>query len=342
MAKLMFVKNIDINEFRGIRRLSKPLELTNFTILIGRNNVGKTSILEALYLLTYPFTISLPPYNDSPINIVSKLHGGFSSLVYGYIGEASITYNLVSNIKLADMGLSGNDVRVVVRSNGSSEIWFAERSLDNATYQLVLNSLGCSLDRNLVALYIPNNTVYYDMLKGFALRDEVLRWIEKNGFHRKVVDEYISRAVYDRFTEVLKRGDRLCLRKEIDRGIGPLYIDVDSIGEGIKRFILTYFAIEYLNPKIVLWDDIEVAAHPSLLEIVIRWLSESGRQIVISTHSLDVLHILTLIMPKNARVIVLRKTRDDIVEWRSFEIDEIDEIVGKGIDIRKIVDELEI
>jgi len=88
----VLVKSLDPKEFRGVRRLSKPIELEDFTVLIGRNNVGKTSILEALYLLTWPFqsAITIPPYSASPMSMVSKLHGDPSSLVYGYAGEASI------------------------------------------------------------------------------------------------------------------------------------------------------------------------------------------------------------------------------------------------------------
>jgi len=368
----VLVKSLDLKEFRGVRGLSKPIELEGFTVLIGRNNVGKTSILEALYLLAWPFQSAIPPYGASPIGVISTLHGGSSSLVYGYAGEALIEYNLASSTMVSHLGLMVNGIRIAIKSNGSSEVLLnvsssivstvkdiAKDILSSAgnyqllvkssslipssteNYQLLVKSLGCGFDRNLVALYIPNDTGYYNELRSFVLKDEVLRWIEKSGFHRRVAEEYISRVVYDRFTEVLKRGDRLALRKEVSGGVGPLYIDIDSIGEGVKRFVLTYFAVEYLNPKIVLWDDIEVAAHPSLLELIVKWLSESGRQVVISTHSLDVLYALTLVKPKNAAVVVLRKTADDVVEWRKLSIDELEEILGKGVDVRLIVDELE-
>ncbi|RDD52756.1 MAG: DUF2813 domain-containing protein, partial [Candidatus Korarchaeota archaeon NZ13-K] len=87
----MLVESLELHELRGIRRLSKPLELTEFNVLIGRNNVGKTAILEALYLLRMPFaTYPLPPYGEDLPTLLSKLHGGPSSLIYGYAGEARI------------------------------------------------------------------------------------------------------------------------------------------------------------------------------------------------------------------------------------------------------------
>jgi len=39
-------------------------------------------------------------------------------------------------------------------------------------------------------------------------------------------------------------------------------------------------------------------------------------------------------------VVVLRKTADDVVEWRKLSIDELEEILGKGVDVRRVVDEL--
>jgi predicted ATP-dependent endonuclease of OLD family len=39
---------MDIKEFRGIECCKTPLSLSNFTVLVGRNNSGKSSILESL------------------------------------------------------------------------------------------------------------------------------------------------------------------------------------------------------------------------------------------------------------------------------------------------------
>jgi len=75
----LLVRELDVAEFRGVRRLSKPLELARFSVLVGRNNAGKTAVLEALYMLAMPFPRALPPYGREPVRLVSELHGGSQS-----------------------------------------------------------------------------------------------------------------------------------------------------------------------------------------------------------------------------------------------------------------------
>ena len=41
------VEELDVAEFRDIRRFSRPLRLRRFNVAIGRNNSGKTAVLEA-------------------------------------------------------------------------------------------------------------------------------------------------------------------------------------------------------------------------------------------------------------------------------------------------------
>ncbi|MDF2956652.1 MAG: hypothetical protein OD814_000274 [Candidatus Alkanophagales archaeon MCA70_species_1] len=46
----MFVSQVNIREFRGIRSCKKPLEFSKFTVLVGRNNSGNPFFLEKLSL----------------------------------------------------------------------------------------------------------------------------------------------------------------------------------------------------------------------------------------------------------------------------------------------------
>lgn len=328
----VLVEKLDVKEFRGVKGFAKPLELDRFTVLVGRNNVGKTAILEALYMLTCPLRACAPaPYGKPPIDLVGELHGGFASIVYGYYGVARLGYELAWG--------KPRHVEFKVDHRGNVRVFLdgEEKGLD--VYIRLLESMGFGLERNIVALYIPDDSRAYEMLLGFARRDEVVRWAEKEGYNVRVVRELVSKVVYDVFTEVVPYRDTLSLRSEVSGK--TVYVDLRSQGEGVKRLILAYYAIEYLNPKLVLWDDVEVAAHPGLVEVLLDWLARSGRQVVLSTHSVDVLRAIVDLDLENCRVVVLRKRRDDVVEWRALEVDEVEELLDSGLDIRKLVDQLE-
>ena len=347
------VKTIDLREFRGIRELEKPITLGSFNVLVGRNNAGKSAVLEALYLLSKPFRGYLTkPYGKDIYEFISAMHGVSSALVYGHEGKASITYSFRNKVesnfeRLVVDGITRNDVRVsvsgmsiVLDTKGVIEVRVDGNGVvpDFESFKDFLGSVGVDSETNELCLYIPNNTNAYNAIAGFVLEDGVWSWIEKRGLHRRVVRDLVEPSVSDKFTEVTIRRDRLCLRKEVREDIGPLYVDVNSIGEGVKRAVLAYLAIEYLNPRIVLWDDIEVAAHPSLLESMLRWLSESKRQVVLATHSIDVLYSLTQIRPRDARVIVLSKSSEDIVSHKEMDLARLSDYLDGGVDIRKLVE----
>jgi recombinational DNA repair ATPase RecF len=86
----MFVSQINIREFRGIKECKEPIELSKFTVLLGRNNSGKSTLLEALSLLPHPLAED-PLHRTGRISVLNKLHSG-KPLVYKYAGVAEIGY----------------------------------------------------------------------------------------------------------------------------------------------------------------------------------------------------------------------------------------------------------
>jgi predicted ATPase len=351
----MLVSSIDVKEFRGIKAFAKPLELRTFNVLVGRNNVGKSSILQALYLLSD----RAEPYGDEPHIFLAKLVG--AQLVYGYTGRAEISYEFGSKITLENVVIGGSSFdrlgveglkliingysieqrRYRVVSGAVHEFAGNEyvtmqtggRTVAVPLHQVVMERL--SLGRRSPVLYIPNTTEAFNALHSFVYNS--FGEAVKRGLNVNIAREYLNKVVYDRFTEVFPGpGNELYARKEV--GDGVLYVRLKDLGEGIKRFVLAYLAIEILNPALVLWDDIEVALHPSLAYTLLKWLAESGRQVVIATHSIDVLESVVIANPKDAHVILLKKDANDIVYHKTLDIDEVEEILEKSIDIRAIIE----
>ena len=98
---MVLIKDIYIREFRGIRETKEPVHLSRFNVLIGKNNSGKSAILEALSLFPVPFRdYSIPFIGRSRLDFISELHGEFGSLIYGYSGTAEIRF-MLNNVDVA-------------------------------------------------------------------------------------------------------------------------------------------------------------------------------------------------------------------------------------------------
>lgn len=334
----MLVSSIDIEEFRGIVRCKTPLALSKFTVLVGRNNSGKSSVLEALSLL--PMYSFRPPYiDDSRIDFVARLHAGKSSLVYGYSGGAMIKYKIQDKtwtIRIKDEGLDHQDIEGVEESN----------LLNNPALALAkIFDIDHRKDKlydevNNLVFFIPNDSYFMDRLHS-KLRDEKYRnMVIKMGANTRVA-ELINKCVDDRYTEVLFTPE-FSARKERGSGKSPLYIKVKDLGDGVQKAVLRALWLEAINPSLVLLDDFEGSAHPTLIKLLLEWLSKKSWQVIISTHSIDVLTSLLEVRPKDSKVIQLKKTNDDVLLHEDLTLEELENVIETSQDPRRLVDSLKL
>jgi len=48
------------------------------------------------------------------------------------------------------------------------------------------------------------------------------------------------------------------------------------------------------------------------------------------------------VRPRDCRVLVLRKSPQDVMEYKALTLDDIEDILESGVDPRKIIEELEL
>ncbi len=313
----MLVSELYLKEFRGIKDCQKSLKLSKFTVLVGRNNTGKSTILEALSLLPHPHVESHIATNK--IDLIKSLHGGDDSLVYGYAGEFSIECSL----NLGKWIAKGNYQKLTVRLNGKELIVDTQYANLSEALNMEKNEIVNSV------IFIPNDS---QMLRRI---DEKLEYyknlIMKIGAHVKVA-KILSECVSDRFTEVYL--DTMKIRKELPDG-NVFYISLDDLGDGIKKAVRVMLLMEAIKPKLILWDDFEVFAHPSLINILLKWLIEGDWQVVISTHSIDVLYeLVDLGEGKDVSVLLLKKDENDVLLHEKLTIEELESLIVANQDPR--------
>ena len=87
------LSNLIIKDFRGIKNLSLD-NIGQINLLIGKNDSGKSTILEAIYHLFHE--LCTPPYLSSILTRRTNAFTGMSELFYGYQGKIATihaTYN---------------------------------------------------------------------------------------------------------------------------------------------------------------------------------------------------------------------------------------------------------
>jgi hypothetical protein len=176
------------------------------------------------------------------------------------------------------------------------------------------------------------------MLKNALATESNWRVIEKSRAHNSVLRDVISPSITEKFTEVvphfLDQQWILQARKEFADGTSS-YVRITELGRGVQRVIVPLLVFEATNSSIALWDDIEAGMHPLLLEYVLKWLFKKDWQMVLATHSIDVLSAIATIEPKDSQIIVLRKSPDDILSYEILNMEDFLTLMESNQDPRR-------
>ena len=314
---IMFRK-IYINNFRGIDNLEIE-RLGRVSVLTGKNNVGKSTILEALFLLfgyKNPFTfqqINLIRGNEALYDNESL----FEPLFYHF--------DTTNEIKIS---VDGDDSNESLQISKDSKYVFAEDSISYQTdykenyslkYKYIYNDFyeegnygvnkagllrnsNAHGDNNLTSLrevrccYINSHIA--------KMEKQLIDWIGKLEVRNKkdVLIKAINSIipeVRDAFVTVINGRGRLYLKTLTD------IVPYSMVGDGTEK--LLYIVLSMMaNPGIIiLLDEAENGIHYSIMEkmwdVIYRVAEDTKSQIIATTHSLECIKYLHAAMnDKNA------------------------------------------
>lgn len=305
------LNNVTIENFRGIEKTTIN-GLTRLSLISGRNNVGKTTILEALFLLMDHTSIDsfakLGSFRGSLIN------GGVSlwePLFYQMNVDNEIKISVSDGASTAYLTYEKDENYLPYNTPGMSEDMLAQfRSATKNTYSLLFKYVlddyneeghyslnGINIMRDMKTNLLGNEiramrSTQFINATIARVSDSVLNGIGKLELSGKksiiieILKELDSR-IEDILTLSLQGITQLYLR------IGGKLIPLQYAGDGVMKLLNICLAILERRNGLVLIDEIESGFHYSmygkLFKIIDKICKESNCQILATTHSYELI-----------------------------------------------------
>jgi AAA15 family ATPase/GTPase len=256
-------------------RLFKELHLDGLrrvNLITGKNNTGKTAILEAIRIIDSEADLSVV------CNIIYKRNDFDSQHLYT---EKSIFHNFNLDIEILL-----NEIKVLFKYDTdrkiSGELYFSYNSNEIKRLSIALNYANSPRDESIL---IPFDTSF----------DNVSLWKTIDLSPRKKDIINILKAVENKVVDVgLDIETKLpkILLNDLE-----FPIPLKHLGDGINRIFTIALALVNAKNKILLIDEIDLGLHHSvqrkLWEIIFKFSKELNVQVFATTHSQDCVEAFT-------------------------------------------------
>lgn len=330
----MHFKDIEINNFRGFDHL-KIEDFGQINLFVGKNNSGKTSVLESLYLLSgcdRPELLEVITRKRKSDNSRNTLQNNDYLEVFHQFNDESELKIVCSQIKYDDT--IENDRFLIIEPG---ELTYKDEINSAPLVNPILksfeytfgNSTSSSIRKGYPSFEIPAEWLK-TFLKNFTgnedseeAKDIVNKLFDfKNTLQGHFIDAKISeQEILEYLNDLIinRKSRRLIpLLKQIDfriqdiQSIGnTIFFDMEGInqmipshivGDGLRK-IVTIISAVYHKQSIILIDEIEnglhYTAHKTLWKGIIEACRISNAQIFATTHSLESLKCLNEVLQEN-------------------------------------------
>ena len=329
------IRNININNFRGLKALALA-DLCPITVFLGENSVGKSSVLESLFMATGPNNpfLSLQVtslrahtgidlngvrymFYDSDLSNTPQMIAQFSDsetreirLIPSYTLEEAVDANQIAHMGNNKQILTGITSEFIIKTEGSTVTGKStfERTQDG--------KLSPTLDPNY------QESVNSVCLSSFNLNFNVINIYEelvKSG--RKDVVLTAIKMFDSRINSIEATKDGLFIGYDHLSNMVPL----NMAGDGIQKYLSIALYAFHPSTDIIIIDEIEnglhFSAHQKLWKCIFTSAKELGKQFFISTHNKETLTCLSSLVSQDDEyskmldVITLTRDADTIVPY---------------------------
>lgn len=353
------LQDIQITNYRVFEKLTLA-GLKRVNLIVGANNAGKTSLLEAIYLLTS---------NDKSLGLTAIMQERGEFLVDQDAGRGRFRPNqpegyLVNQlfykrnfknkpIKIRSLSLPGSFAASI--TNGGDE--------EGRSHHLVLQN-----DRAKAEQTIAEKPVAMKMADALLL-PTAMRWKERP----QLGDARFMTVNDTDYTALAELWDEIVLTPGEDQAVEALRIiepaverisftsgrtshsgilvrlkgeetpvPMDSMGDGMRRILTLIMALVSVQQSVLLIDEIDTGLYYGVLkamwQVVIETATKQNAQVFATTHSWDCVKAFQQALSQSPRRddgLLIRIDRNQgQTQATTYGVDELDIAIAQGIEVR--------
>lgn len=338
----MFSK-LTIDNYRGIRHAEID-GLTQVNIFFGKNNCGKSSVLEAVFLLC--------DQSNPMLTVRLNTMRGLQRLSRSAIEANFYNCSPDNNIHISGDGGTTRALSISTTVDDIGVITIADMSADRGNTNMFLYGLRHSFrlaDKSVTyrsQLILPNHDEdhgkvmtdksYNETLRCKYLPSRVLQVSAFDQYKNIVINkrekeiEKAMRIVEPRLADIIYSSDNLAA----DVGMSKR-LPIAVLGDGFTKTLALVLAIHECENGVLLIDEIENGLHHSVLEkcwkIILATAREHNVQLFITTHSIDVLKGLAEALNDND----IDRYASQVSAYKLIRMDD-DELAALRYDSKKL------
>jgi AAA15 family ATPase/GTPase len=317
MLKELSIRNFrifDTLDIEGLKRVN---------LIVGKNNTGKTTLLEALRLLA-------AKGNSTVVNHVLKNRGQF---VPSWSESYDALYSVNSNV--GEKALQINELEIVKQHNEDKptnpEFRVTYRADFAAIFPFALNPSDTPDFPNDELIYIPfysdNNILQklWDKIALTPLEDEVVKMLKE--------------TIEPRLERIDVSGGVAKVKLENEEKPLPIL----ALGDGVQRMLFIALALVNAKGKMLLIDELESGLHHSIQELLWKMIFQYAKsleiQVFVTTHSKDTLRTFKYVSSEAANknqgfLFRLQHNRKGKLEAIAYNQDRLEDALEMNLEIR--------
>jgi len=350
MTETQFFKDIQIENFKSIK--SMHLDCGRINLFIGKPNVGKSNILEALSLFCAPYSSRNQPFLSEFVR-----YNNISNLFFDQNTQqrVKIETNLGNVYLLFEQNTDGFRFKIGQKKLSDKPHIIEISDFDNESvpfdmgihpFDKTIKNLG-RIDEDALtwakSFYVSpvkkytfksfdekNRTESYNTFLKPPFGENLLRIIESNSDLRKNIaslfDEYNLKVLVD------SRENEIIIFKEVD---GVAYkVPYKLTADTFQRLIFHYAAIESNQNSILIFEEPEQHSFPPYIrELTQAILDSEDNQFFISTHSPYLFNTVVENCPPAELAIFVTTIENYETKVRKLSNEELSELLNYGIEV---------